>query len=162
MHLAVQVQVDRDDQKSPGRKYNQYELQGVPVRIAIGARDVAANKAEIFRRDTGEKTSCDREEIANFVVSTLHDMQSSLYAKNKAMREANTVLVDTYEEFQKALDDGKFVLAHWDGTVATEELIKDETKATIRCIPASSPDEAGQCIRTGQPSMKRVLFARAY
>jgi len=161
-HIPLVTRIDRDDQKSPGRKYNQYELQGVPLRIAVGPRDAANGTVEVFRRDTSTKESISIDEIAAYTAMTLQTMQAALLKKNEAMREANTVLVNTYDEFKQALNDGKFVLAHWDGTVETEETIKTETKATIRCIPADAIEEVGTCVCTGKPSSKRVLFAIAY
>ncbi len=162
MHLAVQVKIDRDDQKSPGRKYAEYELKWVPVRIAVWPRDVANNTVELFRRDTSVKQSLSGDSLAENISIILHDMQKDLFAKTKTMREQNTVEVNTYDEFKKALDEGKFVLAHWDWTSATEEAIKQETKATIRCIPADAKQEEGVCIKTGNASNQRVLFAIAY
>lgn len=162
LNLQIQVKVDRDDQKSAGRKYNEYELKWVPVRIAVGPRDVANNTVELFRRDTSEKQAVWGDTLGTTISSILHEMQSNLLHKTETMRTANTVSVDNYDDFKKALDEGKFIMAHWDGTPETEELIKQETKATIRCIPASSPDEAWVCIRTWKPSNKRVLFAIAY
>jgi len=146
--IPLQVKVDRDDQKSPGRKYNQYELQGVPLRIAVGPRDVANGNIELVRRDTGVKQEMMIMELQKHIDIILPAMQSSMLEKNETMRSLHTVTLDDYEEFKKALDEGKFVMAHRDGTVETEELIKEETKATIRCIPADSKDELGVCIRT--------------
>ena len=162
LQLALQVRVDRDDQKSPWRKYNQYELQWVPLRIAVWPRDVNNNSIEIFRRDLGVKEIISGDKVSESVVQFLGEIQQNLLTATRNRREENTVSVDTYEEFKKALDDGKFILAHWDGTAATEEAIKQETKATIRCIPATQKEEAGICIKTGKPSTKRVLFAIAY
>lgn len=160
--LPLSLRIDRDDQKSPGRKYNQYELQGVPLRIAVGPRDAANGTVEVFRRDTGTKESITVDQVASYASATLHMIQAALLQKNEAMRIANTLKVENYDDFKTALADGKFVLAHWDGIPETEEIIKTETKATIRCIPADAPEEAGICIRTGNPSTKRVLFAIAY
>jgi prolyl-tRNA synthetase len=160
--LPVQVKIDRDDQKSPWWKYNEYELKWVPVRIAVWPRDVTNNTVELFRRDTWVKQSMSGDSLADSISIILHDMQKDLYSKTQTMREKNTVIVDSYNEFKKALEDGKFVLAHWDWTPETEELIKQETKATIRCIPADAPHEDGVCIKTGKTSTKRVLFAIAY
>lgn len=162
VHIPLQVKVDRDDQKSMWWKYNQYELQWVPLRIGIGPRDVAAGSVELVRRDTGAKQQMAIIDLQKHIEIAIADIQSSLFIKNSAMRVANTVTLDNYDEFKKALDEGKFVMAHWDGTIETEELIKEETKATIRCIPASAKEETGVCIRTGKPSSRRVLFARAY
>jgi prolyl-tRNA synthetase len=123
---------------------------------------VANNTVELFRRDTGTKESINGDEIATNCSTILHDMQKNLFEKTKTMRETNTVKVETYDEFKKALEDGKFVLAHRDGTPETEELIKQETKATIRCIPEDAIEEDGKCVKTGNKSGKRVLFAIAY
>lgn len=160
--IPLQMKVDRDDQKSPGWKFNQYELQGVPVRITVGPRDVSNGGVEMVRRDNGVKQTVNVVDLQKHVDVMLPAIQHSLLEKNESMRVKNTVTVDSYEEFTKALDEGKFVMAHWDGTVETEELIKEETKGTIRCIPQDTTEELGKCIRTGAPSRKRVLFARAY
>lgn len=160
--IPLQTKIDRDDQKSAGWKYNQYELQGVPLRIAVGPRDVTNGNVEIVRRDTLEKQTMTIIELQKHIEQMLPAIQSGLLAKNEQLRIDNTVTLDNYDEFKKALDEGKFVMAHWDGTVETEELIKEETKATIRCIPADAKNEKGVCIRTAKPSTKRVLFARAY
>lgn len=160
--IPLQIKVDRDDQKSPGRKYNQYELQWVPVRIAVGPRDVSNGTIELVRRDTGVKQSIAIAELQKHMDIILPAIQHALLERNETLRIKNTVTTDNYEDFKRALDEGKFVMAHWDGTVETEELIKEETKATIRCIPSETADELGVCIRTGHPSKKRVLFARAY
>lgn len=161
-NISLSVKIDADDGKSMGRKYNQYELQGVPVRIGIWARDIENGKLEIYRRDTGTKEFVAVDQVATYVSDALHDMQKNLLTANKKMREDNTVSVDTYDDFKKALDDGKFIMAHWDGTSETELKIKEETKATIRCIPLDNPQEDGKCILTGNSSTQRVLFARAY
>lgn len=153
---------DTDEAKSPGWKFNEYELQGVPVRLTIGKKEMEQWLIELYRRDTGTKELIKIEECADKVMETLYDIQDNLFEKNKAMRKANTVYVDTYEAFQQALDDGKFVMAHRDGTAETEALIKEECKAVTRCIPTDSPLEDGICIRTGKPSQRRVLFARSY
>lgn len=146
--IPLQTKVDRDDQKSPGRKYNQYELQGVPLRIAVGPRDVTNGNVEIVRRDTLEKQTMTIIELQKHIEQLLPAIQSDLLSKNEELRKNNTVTLDNYDEFKKALDEGKFVMAHWDGTGETEELIKEETKATIRCIPADVKNEKGVCIRT--------------
>lgn len=153
---------DTDEAKSPGWKFNEYELQGVPIRLTIGKKEMEQWLIELYRRDTGAKELIKIEDCAEKVMETLYDIQNNLLTKNKSMRETNTVYVDTYEAFQQALDDGKFVMAHRDGTVETEALIKEECKAVTRCIPTDSPLEDGICIRTGKPSQRRVLFARSY
>jgi prolyl-tRNA synthetase len=161
-NIPLSVKIDADDGKSMGWKYNQYELQGVPVRIGVGARDIENGQLEVYRRDTGTKEFVAIEDIASYVIDTLQDMQKNLLQKNTENRLQNTVSVDSYDDFKQALDDGKFVMAHRDGTTETELKIKEETKATIRCIPLNNPQEDGKCILTGSPSKERVLFARAY
>jgi len=157
------VKFDDDDQKRPGWKFGEYEAKGVPVRIAIGARDLEANQAEVARRDTQVKESVSLDNIAEFVQNLLTDIQSNLYNRALSYRENNIQKVETYDEFKIKLEkDGGFFLAHWDGTVETEELIQQETKATIRCIPLEGEDEAGVCMVTGKPSTKRAIFAKAY
>ena len=160
--LGVKVKYD-DDNNRPGWKFAEYELKGVPVRIAIGARDMQNNVVEIARRDTKEKITVSMDGLANTVVALLHDIQEDIYNKAKIFRDTNITRVDTWEEFEKLLDDkGGFISAHWDGTAETEEKIKELTKATIRCIPLNNLQEEGKCILTGNPSNERVLFARAY
>ncbi|HMT26796.1 MAG TPA: His/Gly/Thr/Pro-type tRNA ligase C-terminal domain-containing protein, partial [Candidatus Absconditabacterales bacterium] len=158
----LEIKIDTDEHKTNGRKYNEYELQGVPLRIAVGPRDMENKVVEVFRRDTSTKELISIDQLADYCEKTLYEIQENLLEKNRAMRLANTVSVNTYDEFKQALEDGKFILAHRDGTGATEDLIKEETKATIRCIPSNSPAEQGTCIRTGKASEKRVLFARSY
>lgn len=160
--LPLTTKIDIDDQNSPGWKYAEYELKGVPVRIAVGLRDIAAGTVEMYRRDIGEKSSVKIEDAAAKAIEILHDMQQSLVQKNKAMREQNTVYVDSYEDFKAALDNDKFVMAHWDGTAETEEKIKEECKCVTRCIPFDTKEEQGKCVYSGKPSTRRVLFARAY
>ena len=157
------VKFDDDDQKRPGWKFGEYEAKGVPVRIAIGARDLEANQAEVARRDTQVKESVSLDNIAEFVQDLLTDIQSNLYNRALSHRENNIQKVETYDDFKIKLEkDGGFFLAHWDGTVETEELIQQETKATIRCIPIEGEDEEGICMVTGKPSTKRAIFAKAY
>jgi prolyl-tRNA synthetase len=157
------VKFDDDDQKRPGWKFGEYEAKGVPVRIAIGARDLEANQAEVARRDTQEKQSVSLDNITEFVQNLLVDIQANLYNKAVKLREDNIQTVETYDEFKEKLEkDGGFFLAHWDGTIETEELIQQETKATIRCIPIEGEDEEGVCMVTGKPSTKRAVFATAY
>jgi len=161
--LGVKVKYDDDDNNRPGWKFAEYELKGVPVRIAIGARDMQNNVVEIARRDTKEKITVSMDGLANTVVALLHDIQEDIYNKAKIFRDTNITKADTWEEFEKLLDDkGGFISAHWDGTAETEEKIKELTKATIRCIPLNNLQEEGKCILTGNPSNQRVLFARAY
>jgi prolyl-tRNA synthetase len=136
---------------------------GIPVRVGIGARDLAEGKVEIARRDTKEKMSVSTEGIADYIQTLLDDIQSNLFNRAKEYRDAHITPVDTFEELQKVLDEkGGFVSAHWDGTSETEDKIKEIAKATIRCIPIDNPLEDGKCILTGNPSKQRVLFARAY
>ena len=159
----VNVKFDTDSEKSPGWKFNEYELQWVPVRLTIGKKEMEQWMIELYRRDTGEKQLIKIDECAEKVMATLYDIQNNLFAKNNTFREDNTVIADNREEFIKALDEEKFVLAHRDGTVETEKLIKEETKATIRCIPwGGENEEKGKCIKTGKVSPQRVLFARSY
>ena len=153
---------DRDSQRS-GWKFHEYELKGVPVRITIGPRDLENNQVEVFRRDTLEKQNHSIDNLPNIVENLLTDIQKNMYDKALAFREENTRQADTWEEFVDILENkGGFVSAHWDGTTETEELIKEKTKATIRCIPFNNPQEEGKCILTGKPSKERVVFARAY
>jgi prolyl-tRNA synthetase len=161
--LGVRLNYDDDDNNRPGWKFAEYELKGVPVRIAIGARDMQNNVVEVARRDTKEKISVSMDGLANTVATLLHDIQENIYNKAKIFRDSNITKADTWEAFEKLLDDkGGFISAHWDGTAETEEKIKELTKATIRCIPMDNPQEEGKCILTGRLSKERVLFARAY
>lgn len=160
--LGIRFKFDGDDNKRPGWKFNEYELKGVPIRLAMGPRDLENGQVEIARRDTKEKSSVPVEGVVEHIAALLHDIQSNLLERSKRHREANTFRVDTYDEFKQRIDEGGFFLAHWDGTAETEELIKNETKATIRCIPFDGPSEAGVCMVTGKPSPQRVIFAKAY
>lgn len=161
--LGIRVKYDDDDNSRPGWKFAEYELKGVPVRIAIGARDMQNNIVEIARRDTKEKISVSMDGLGNTVLILLNDIQENIYNKAKLFRDNNITKADTWEEFEKLLDDkGGFIAAHWDGTGETENKIKELTKATIRCIPLNNMQEEGTCILTGNPSRERVLFARAY
>ena len=160
---GISVKYDDDDAKRSGWKFNEYELKGVPVRVVMGPRDLENNVAEVARRDTFEKMSLSLENLDVKVEELLNDIQNNLFQKALQFRKENTLQVDTWEEFEKALDEkGGFIYAHWDGTSETEELIKEKTKATIRCIPLDNPLEEGKCILTGKPSKQRVIFARAY
>lgn len=160
---GISVKFDTDDSKRSGWKFNEYEMKGVPVRIAIGPRDLENNQAEVARRDTLTKETVSFENIDNYIEQLLQDIQQNIYNKALKFREENTRKADTWEEFVDILDNqGGFVAAHWDGTPETEDLIKEKTKATIRCIPFDNPLEEGKCILTGKPSKQRVLFARAY
>ena len=161
--LGIRVKYDDDDNNRPGWKFAEYELKGVPVRIAIGARDMQNNVVEVARRDTKEKNSVSMDGLANTVSVLLNDIQENIYNKAKTFRENNITKADTWNEFEKLLDEkGGFISAHWDGTAETEDKIKELTKSTIRCIPLNNPQEEGKCILTGNPSKERVLFARAY
>jgi prolyl-tRNA synthetase len=160
---GISVKFDDRDTHKPGWKFAEYELKGFPVRIAIGPRDLENNTVEVARRDTLEKNSCKAENIAGHVEMLLEDIQQNLYKKALKFREDNIHITDNWEEFKDILDNkGGFILAHWDGTTETELKIKEETKATIRCIPFDAKEETGKCIYSGKPSNKRVIFARAY
>lgn len=160
---GIRVKFDNDDTSRPGWKFAEYELRGVPVRIALGARDLENNVAEVARRDEKTKTSTSLDGLTDYVSNLLDEIQQNMYNKALAFRDASITKVDSWEEFVSTLD-GKagFVSAHWDGTAETEDKIKEMTKATIRCIPLNNEQEAGKCILTGNPSTQRVLFARAY
>ncbi|HEX8516171.1 MAG TPA: proline--tRNA ligase [Bacteroidia bacterium] len=160
---GISVKYDDRDNQRPGWKFAEYELKGVPVRIAIGGRDLENGTVEVARRDTMEKETLQQAGIENKVEHLLEQIQNNLYQKALALREEKTTSVDSYEEFKNVLE-GKtgFVLAHWDGTAETEKKIKEETKATIRCIPLNNKQEAGTCIYSGKPSTQRVVFAKAY
>ncbi len=160
---GIRVKYDDSDNQRPGWKFAEYELKGVPVRIAVGPRDLENNQVEIARRDTKEKTTVSMEGITETVTQLLSDIQSNLFNRAKKYRDEHITKVDTWEDFISVLDTkAGFVSAHWDGTPETEEKIKEMTKATIRCIPLNNEQEAGVCILTGNPSVQRVLFARAY
>jgi len=161
--LGIRVKYDDDDSNRPGWKFAEYELKGVPVRIAIGARDIQNNVAEVARRDTREKNAVSLDGLANTVFQLLQDIQRNLFEKARVFRDSRITRVDTWEAFVATLDNtGGFVAAHWDGTAETEAAIKERSKATIRCIPLDQVEEPGTCILSGQPSKGRVLFARAY
>ncbi len=159
---GISVKFDDDDQKRPGFKFAEYEMIGVPVRLAIGARDLENGTVEVARRDTKEKSSQQLEGIENYIEQLLADIQQSMYNKALAFRDANIRKADTWEQFLKMIEEPGFIYAHWDGTGETEEKIKELTKATIRCIPLDNPQEDGVCIFSGKPSKERVIFARAY
>lgn len=160
--LGISVKFDDADNRRPGFKFAEYELKGVPVRLVLGARDIENGTVEVMRRDTLEKETRSIEGITEYVKNLLDDIQKNLHSKALAMREDYTRTVDTYEDFKTEIEKGGFILAHWDGTPETEELIKNETKATIRCIPLEGDTTPGTCMVTGKPSARRVLFARAY
>ncbi|MBR0304324.1 MAG: proline--tRNA ligase [Bacteroidales bacterium] len=161
--LNISVKFDNDDTKRSGWKFNEYELKGVPVRIAIGPRDLENNAAEVARRDTLTKEVVPFDTLVEYVQQLLKDVQANLFAKALKFRDDNTRKADTWDEFVDLLDNHPgFIYAHWDGTAETEDKIKELTKATIRCIPFNNPLEEGKCILTGKPSKQRVLFARSY
>ena len=160
---GISVKYDNRDTHKPGFKFNEYELKGVPVRLAIGQRDLENGTYEVARRDTLQKESVNADEIVGKVESLLEDIQRNIYQKAFDYRAEHITQVDSYEEFKKVIEEkGGFVSAHWDGTAETEDKIKEETKATIRCIPLNAKTEEGTCIVTGKPSTQRVLFAKAY
>ena len=160
---GLSVKFDSRDTHKPGFKFAEWELKGVPVRIAMGPRDLENGTVEIARRDTKEKKTIRMEEVPSSIPALLDDIQKNIYQRSKNFRDQKTTEVNSYDEFKKVLDEkGGFVSAHWDGTKETEQAVKEETKATIRCIPLDSAEEAGKCIFSGKPSSRRVLFARAY
>ncbi|GAB3931587.1 proline--tRNA ligase [Mucilaginibacter myungsuensis] len=160
---GISIKFDNRDTHRPGAKFAEYELKGVPLRVAIGSRDMTNGTVELARRDTKTKETVNQEGLADLIEAKLEEIQQNIYQKAFDFRAANTTEVDTYDEFKRLLDEKPgFLSAHWDGTPETEQLIKDETKATIRCIPLDNKQEEGVCIRTGKPSTQRVLFARAY
>ncbi len=160
--LDVRIKLDHRENMSPGWKFNEHEAAGVPLRLTIGPRDLNNNNVELARRDTGNKNIVDREGIAQKVDNLLNTIQDELFEAAQKRIQNNTHSVDSYEEFKEVIEnEGGFVYAHWDGTPETEAKIKDETKATIRCIPLED-GEAGECMVTGKPSEQKVLFARAY
>ena len=159
----ISVKFDDRDTNSPGWKFAEYEMKGVPLRLAIGPRDLENGTVEVARRDTREKETKNLENIADHILTTLDNIQANIYQKALDFRTQNTSIADSYDDFKALLDDkGGFVMAHWDGTAETEEKIKEETKATIRCIPLDFQPGEGKCIYSGKPSQGRVVFARAY
>ncbi|HIT14851.1 MAG TPA: proline--tRNA ligase [Candidatus Avimuribaculum pullicola] len=161
-NMGISVKYDNADNKRPGFKFADYELKGVPVRLALGARDLENGTIELMRRDTLEKETLPIEGIEEHVKALLEEIQTNIYRKALALRESKTTTADTYEEFKEKIEQGGFILAHWDGTPETEEKIKEETKATIRCIPLDGDKTPGKCMVTGRPSAQRVIFARNY
>jgi prolyl-tRNA synthetase len=160
---GLSVKYDDRDTHKPGWKFSEYELKGVPVRIAIGPRDLDNNTVEVARRDTLEKQTVSRDLVNDMVIGLMDEIQQSIYRKSLELRRDNTYKIDDWDEFREIMDKKPgFVLAHWDGTTETELKIKEETKASIRCIPFDAEVEEGKCIYTGKPSDKRVLFAKAY
>ena len=160
--MGVSVKYDNADNKKPGWKFAEYELKGVPVRVTLGARDLENGMVEIMRRDKLEKSSVAYEGVAGYIKELLTDIQSNIFQKALDYRASVTREVNSYDEFKVEIEKGGFISAHWDGTPETEELIKQETKATIRCIPLDGDATPGVCMVTGRPSARRVLFARAY
>ena len=161
--LGIRVKYDDNDNNRPGWKFAEYEMKGVPVRLAIGARDLEKNVVEVARRDTKEKRVVALEGIAQYIEVLLNEIQQNMFSIAKTFRDERITEANTWEEFEKLLDEkGGFISAHWDGTAETEEAIKEKTKATIRCIPLENKQEDGKCILSGKPSSQRVLFARAY
>jgi prolyl-tRNA synthetase len=164
---GISVKYDDSDNQRSGWKFAEYELRGVPVRLGVGMRDLENGAIEVARRDTLTKESRpidfdSPEEFAGGINILLDEIQENLYDRALKFREENTFLVDTWDEFKEQIEKGGFIMAHWDGTAETEEAIKNETKATIRCIPLLSAEMAGKCVYSGKDSAKRVLFARAY
>ena len=160
---GISVKFDNRDTFRPGAKFAEYELKGVPVRIAIGARDLENNTVEVARRDTLEKETVVQDTVVNYVVDLLDKIQTNLFDRAIDYRNEHTTIVDTFEEFKAAIEiKGGFVSAHWDGTAETEEKIKDLTKVTIRFIPLNNKKEEGFCVLTGSKSEQRVLFAKSY
>ena len=159
---GISIKIDDNDTKKPGWKFAEYELKGVPVRLAMGGRDLENGTIEVFRRDTLQKETLPVEGIEEHIAQLLEDIQKNIYKKAYDYRASVTREVDTYEDFKVEIEKGGFLLCHWDGTPETEEKIKEETKATIRCIPLDGDKTPGKCMVTGKPSKQRVLFARAY
>lgn len=159
---GISVKYDDADNKRPGFKFADYELKGVPVRIVIGPKDLEENTAEVMRRDTLGKETVSLDGIVDYVANLLEDIQNNIYTKARNFRDSHIFEANSYDEFKELIEKGGFVLAHWDGTTETEERVKEETKATIRCIPLDGDTTPGTCIFTGKPSERRVIFARNY
>lgn len=164
--FGISVKYDNADNKRPGFKFADYELKGVPVRLVMGGRDLENNTMEVMRRDTLEKETRTCDGIEEYVKELLEEIQNNIYQKALNFRNAHITKVDSYDEFKEKIEEGGFILAHWDGTTETEERIKEDTKATIRCIPFETffgdDKEPGRCMVTGKPSACRALFARSY
>ena len=160
--MGISVKFDNNDNKKPGWKFAEYELKGVPVRLAIGARDLENGTVEVARRDTLTKETVQMEGIENYIAELLKDIQATIFKKAVDFRASVTREVNSYDEFKVEIEKGGFLMCHWDGTPETEEKIKEETKATIRCIPLDGDKTPGTCMVTGKPSAQRVVFARAY
>lgn len=159
---GISVKYDDADNKRPGFKFADYELKGVPVRLVIGPKDLEGNTAEVMRRDTLGKETVSLDGIVDYVANLLEDIQNNIYTKARNFRDSHIFEANSYDEFKELIEKGGFVLAHWDGTTETEERVKEETKATIRCIPLDGDTTPGTCIFTGKPSERRVIFARNY
>lgn len=159
---GLTVKFDNRDTYKPGFKFAEYEMKGVPVRIAIGPKDLEKNTVEVARRDTLEKQPVVVDQVVNHIVNLLDEIQDNIFNRAQKFQETNTHEVNDYDSFKKAIEQGGFVSAHWDGSSETEELIKQETKATIRCIPLNNQKQEGVCVRSGKPSSQRVIFAKAY
>lgn len=159
---GISVKYDDADNKRPGFKFADYELKGVPVRLVIGPKDLEENTAEVMRRDTLGKETVSLEGIVDYVANLLEDIQNNIYTKARNFHDSHIFEANSYDEFKELIEKGGFVLAHWDGTTETEERVKEETKATIRCIPLDGDTTPGTCIFTGKPSERRVIFARNY
>lgn len=161
-NIGANVKYDNTNNKKPGWKFAEYELKGVPIRLTLGARDLENGTIEVARRDTLTKETISVNNITNYVKNLLKDIQQNIYQKALNYRLTNTVYVDTYDEFKEKIEKGGFIMAHWDGTSKTEEQIKGETKATIRCIPLNGDKIPGKDMLTGMPSKQRVVFAKTY
>jgi len=160
---GIRVKFDHNDNNRPGWKFAEYEKKGVPIRVALGLRDLENHSVEIARRDTKEKKNISQDGLVEYIEALLDEIQQAMYQKALLFRDAHITRADSWEEFEQLLDEkGGFISAHWDGTSETEEAIKEKLKATIRCIPLDNPAEDGLCIYSGRPSKERVLFARAY
>jgi len=160
--LGIRVKFDNNDTKKPGWKFAEYELKGVPVRLAMGMRDLENGTIEIARRDTLTKETRELQGLGQYIMNLLDDIQANMFQKAKAARDSRIYEVDSYDEFKARIEDGGFFLCHWDGTSETEERIKEETKATIRCVPLEGDKTPGKCMVTGKPSAQRVIIAKAY
>jgi len=160
--LGISVKYDNNDNKKPGWKFAEYELKGIPVRLALGARDLENGTVEVARRDTLTKETVAIEVVENYISDLLKTIQANIFQKAYDYRASVTREVNSYDEFKVEIEKGGFLMCHWDGTPETEELIKEETKATIRCIPLNGDTTPGVCMVTGKPSAQRVVFARAY
>ena len=159
---GISVKYDDADNRRPGFKFADYELKGVPVRLVLGAKDLENGTVEVMRRDTLQKQTVPFEGIVDYVADLLEDIQDNIYQKARKFRDEHISVADSYDEFKEKIEAGGFVLAHWDGTTETELRVKEETKATIRCIPLDGDETPGTCIFTGKPSARRVIFARNY